>query len=449
MGQNVIEARREKSKQGFVYLGFFFLTILYILFNRYDYLVGPQKYFVQKILSIQNPSLYQRDILTMLQNETYYSFLAWPIAYLNRWVDLRWIFFAGHFVTTFFYLYGVYLLAKEIFKDSRVAFLGMLGVFVIKPVLIDASLYPTVFYHRYVSWALQIFSVIYFLRRSPLTSGLLLGLAFQATPYAAAHLVLIYAFVILVRWKEFNLKEVLKLAGSFLVTAVPMLFFRLSVSGDIPLIRPSEEWLSLLKLTTAIYCFPSALWRLENGQLNCFLMALVWPFLFLASFFKKYLRVEGVHKMIWSFMGALLFLFFLGTVFSEIWPVAFILQLQLFRAHRFFVLFSVLYFTHYLVNRFSEEKEWMGRLWLALILTAFIASKMILCVALAAADFLLNQGFFGKKLRFFFRSAILAVLGLLMVIPSGLQPSALDRLFHLDLFFAAASILTFSGVNNK
>ena len=443
MGPRLTEKRFEASGQGRVYLAFFVLTIFYILLNRYDYLVGPQKYFAQKILSIQNPSWYLRDILTVLQNETYYCFLAWPLAFLNKWIDLRWIFFVGHFVTTFFYLYAVYVLAKTIFEDSRIAFLSVMGVFVIKPVLIDASLYPTVFYHRYVSWALQIFSIIYFLRRSPLASGLLLGLGFNITPYAAAHLVLMYTFVILVRRKDFPFQEVLKLAGSFSVIAAPMLFFRLSTSGDIPVIKPPEEWLALLKLTTAIYCFPSALWQPENGQLACFLMALVWPFLFLASFLKKFLRVEGTHQMIGYLMGAVLFLFFLGTIFSEIWPVAAVLQLQLFRAHRFFVLFSILYFTHYLSSRYLEQEEWPARSWVAVIMTAFVASKMILCVALTAIDFILRSNWIGEKLKKTFQSAAITLLGIGALIPGRFQPSLVNRLFHLDGFFVAACVLTF------
>ena len=423
------------------------LTFLYILLNRYDFLAGPQKYFVLKILNIQNPLLFQKDILTSLSNQTYYTFLAWPFAWLASWIDLRWTFFIGHILTTFFYLYGVYRLGKTIFKDPQLAFLGVLGVFFIKPVLIDSSLYPTVFYHRNVSWVLQIFAILYFLNRRPVITGILLGLAFDVTPYAASHLALLFAFSIFFERKEFHFREIMQGGTVFLLTAAPMLLWRLLKSGDITLLIPPSVWLSLLKFTAAIYCFPSTLWQSQYGQRSTFLMALVWPFLYSAGFIRRFLSFDGIHKKIGLLMGGVVFLFALGTIFSELFPLAVVLQLQFFRAHRFFVLFSILYFVFYLLHRFREEARFIPRFFISVTLAAFLASKMILCTVLAAIDFLLSQSLL-KRIRPTLQITILFLLGCAAVIPSLKQPLLLNRLFHLNLFFPVACVLTLLFLKN-
>jgi len=431
------------DKRSHLFGGFLLLTALYILFNRYAFLVGPQKFFVQKILSLKNPLLFQRDILTTLQNETYYTFLAWPIAFLSRWLDLRWIFFVGHFITTFFYLYGVNALGQVLFKDSRVAFLATLGVFFIKPVLVDSSLYPTVFYHRNVSWVFQIFSMIAFLRKRPIASGVLLGLAFDATPYSATHLFLVFAVAVLLDRSFLGWQGLLKGSVGFLVTATPMVLWRLARSGDIPLGPPPSDWLLLLRKTASIYCFPSTFLKPEYGHLNTFLMALVWPFLFFASFFRKFLSWDGVHRTVGLWVIGIGFLFVLGTVFTELWPLSSVLQLQFFRAHRIFVLLTILYFSHYLSSRFMEETHWLPRLFVAVNLTAFLASKMILCAFLTFTDFLLHGQIFKGRLKSFIQGGWVVLLLVGAAIPSSLGPALLNRAFHLDGSFILAGGVTF------
>ncbi len=422
------------------FLFFSALTVLYILLNRYDYLIGPQKYFIQKILQVQDPSLYQRDVLTTLQNQTYYTFLAWPLAAAAHWIDLRWLFFIGHLLTTYFYLYGVFELGRFLFKNWEIAFLCVLGVFFIKPVLIDSSLYPTVFYHRNVSWALQIFSVLYFLKLRPVLSGLFLGLSFCITPYAAAHLVLIFAFVLLAQRDFLTFKQIFQGAVSFTVFALPMVVWRLAQSGDIPLLNPPVGWISLLKLTASIYCFPTSLLNPDNGQLTTFILALIWPLFFAASFLRGFLKREGIHQTVWLLMGGILFLFLLGTVFSEVLPVAAVIQLQFFRSHRFFVLLAILYFSHYLVRRFHEEGSWDGRIFVGALLAAFLSSKMILCTLLALID---N---FRKR---WIRTLALGGLMVMSLIPRPVQPALLDRLFHLDAAFLLACAGTWFFLNQR
>src|SRR3989338_6624626 len=94
---------------------FALMTVLYIIFNRYKFLEGPTREFTWKVLTVLDPGLFKHDVLATLSNDAYYTFLAWPLAFLNRWFSLYSIYFVGHCMSTFFYLYFVYRIGKNLF----------------------------------------------------------------------------------------------------------------------------------------------------------------------------------------------------------------------------------------------------------------------------------------------------------------------------------------------
>lgn len=422
---------------------FIFLVVafLYILFNRHGFIVSPDREFSWRVLSAGDPQLFQGDILTTLSNRIYYSFLAWPLAFLNRWFSLQGIFFTGHFITTFFYLYFVYRIGKTLFRDARIAFLVSLGVFVIKPVLVDASLYPTGFHHRNVAWVLQLLAIDLFLRRRLLSVAVAMGVAFLITPYAVAHLASMMAFALLFQWKTYEFRTLLKAVVIFFILITPMLAWRVRASG-LSLVSAGDEWWQFVRTYVPSYFFPSLLWRPENGGLNNFLMAFVWPFYFLASYAKRYVKPEHVHRTILLLMGGLLVLLFMGYFFAEVIHFIFIAQLMIFRAHRFFVLFSIIYFSYYLVMRFREEEALLPKLLIVVMAAAFLSSKMILCTSLLAADFCL-QFFKNKRLKNLLTGAGLIALSAILIVPEARQPHIVNRLFHLNLPFGAFWLATF------
>lgn len=421
---------------------FLFLTALYIFFNQYDFLLGPQKYLAIQILSVQNPALFLGSEIMRLQNEAFFSLLGWLLAFMNRWIDLDWLFFIGHFITTFFYLHGVFMLSKIIFKDEFAAFISVLALFVIKPVLIDASLYPTYFYHRNVALAFQIYAVCFFFLGRFRITGLLLGLAFNISAYATVHVIFILAFVSLIEFKKLPWNELIKGGLIFSIVASPTLIWRVAASESAPLGFVSQEWIYYLKETSAIYVFPSSLFNFkQGGGINTLLMAFVWPFFFLALFFKGCIHFNGIYQTVSSLMIGILVLFTVGTVFSELIPVSTVMQLMSFRAHRFFVLFSIIFFSFYLVKRFREENTLLFKALVTLMLVSFLSSKMILCTILLFADFLVLALNAKSKIRKVFLISVISFL-LLTTFVLQIHFPILERLFHLNFSFWIVSILS-------
>lgn len=434
---------QDRYKGWWEVLAFMFIACLYVLFNKHGFIVSPDREFAWKVLGVYDPSLFQKDVLTTLSNRVYYSFLAWPLAFLLRSFSLQWIFFVGHLVTTFFYLYFVYRIGKTIFKDGFVAFLVSLGVFVIKPVLVDASLYPTCFHHRNVSWVLQLLAIDLFLNRKLSWASFVIGIAFLITPYAVAHLTFMIVFVILFQWKQFSFRTLIRSAGIFLILISPMVAWRLRFS-DLSMVSAGDEWWQFVRTYVPSYFFPSTLWRPENGGMATLLMGFVWPFYFLASFVKGYVSYEKEeHRTVVLLMVGLLVLLFIGYFFAEVIPWVTVAQLMIFRSHRFFVLFSIIYFSFYLIMRFrDEQKSLPSKLLVGATAAAFLSSKMILCTALAAVDCLTWLMIRNEHMKKVIQIGVSVALGIAVVIPASLQPDLFNRLFHVDLPFGAFWLLT-------
>jgi hypothetical protein len=424
------------------------LTAFYILLNRYDFLVGPQGHFLAKIKSIQNPGLDQNDFFIHLSNRLHGTLPAWPLAYLSTCFDfdIPWLFLGGHFISTLFYLAGVFYISMTLFKDKPLAFFTVLAFFFIKPVLVDASLYPTYFYHRNIAWALQLFSIYFLFTRRLGWAGLLLGLSFDCSAYTGAHLLMLFGFALVCLFREYCWRDLLKGAVAFLTVASPILIWSLSAEEGASLRPAGEQWLSQLRVVAPGYLFPSMFLQPESGKITTVLMAFVWPFYYLASFLRGYVRWTGIHRLVGWMMVGVLVLFALGTLFSEVWPISAALKLMLFRSHKYFVLFAILYFMHYLASRYREESGAISRVFVVVVVVAFLSSKMILCTTLALVDAALQGVYARGGLR---RNCLIIVMGLMLVlalIPFSYQPPVLNRLFHLDIPFFAVCLLTAIGV---
>ena len=69
---------------------------------------------------------------------------------------------------------------------------------------------------------------------------------------------------------------------------------------------------------------------------------------------------------------AMTLLWLVGTIFSEIYPVAVVVQLQFFRSYVLFTLFAMLYFSNYFITQmYSSKTEWYHKLFMVALLILF------------------------------------------------------------------------------
>lgn len=231
-------------------------------------------------------------------------------------------FFLLYLVSIAATLAGAWRIGRH-FGGETAGWIAAAFAFPVKIGLAGEALYRVAFSHSHLASALTIWAIAWFLEGRRLLPLLVLSIgAYNHLLYSAYALVPL-TLVVLLEAREAGRRATLQRLAAAVLPLLPLAVSLLSQA------RPmTQEWFLLLRERSAHHSFPSHF----GGDLPdaAALLALA---VLAASGLDRERRLQlGV------FTGATALLFVLGTLFTELWPVKAMLQLQPHRAWRFLLL---------------------------------------------------------------------------------------------------------------
>lgn len=254
-------------------------------------------------------------------------------------VDIPIVFFGGYCVSIFLIFLGVYLFSRLLFDRREIAFLSLLFLLFSPRAFAGARALDYMFLTRGAVLPILLISIHLFVSKKYCLSFICLGIGFLIHPMTSIYVALMLTVASVIELKKIGVKKFLFSFVLLILFSSPMIIWKLLYSPpSLSFFYADPEWVRLLRLRSSHHLFPFS-WRWEFFLKAGLLVALF----FLAL---KYKPSEDYHRVVKHFVFAIFGMSVAGTIFSEIVPVAFVLNLQLLRSFVFFVYFVMVYFSN-------------------------------------------------------------------------------------------------------
>lgn len=351
-------------KEQYVSLGVIFIltAVSVFAFNPYEYGLSDHAITIPFLKSIANPSLYPNDYL-VAEKSYYYSYFWQALGFIGRYFPLNvpLLFFVLYYVSLFFFFWGIYLIAKLLWRRQEVAYLSLFFLLFFKPTLGGMSTFDRAFLTRVAVLPILVFAFYFFLRKKFLWSFVLQGVGFLIHPLSAAHMIAILFLASIIWMREMGLKKILVCWIILASLASPIFIWKIiSSPPSVSLLHANADWLELLRLRSADEIFPFSWPRVVFLEAGLVFLA------FLASW--KYKPQTQYHRIIIGATFLIIGFCILGTIFSEIYSFPLALNLQLFRSFQWLVYLAFIYFANY---AFQELRSGKGLYKLLAVFLAF------------------------------------------------------------------------------
>ncbi len=442
------------------------LLFLFLIFNAQSmYLIQMRSSVNSNFLPIlhfaKNPAAFQNDIMyqcTQFLFTLYYIIPGLLAHYLSNDV----IIYATLLLQNSLIFICLYWLAQELFDDRLtsvlsiiiVVFYGVTRFSLGSDVVFGANLFPGLF-----AIPLLLLAISFFLEDRFLLAGLITGLMFNFHGSHSLFVIVMFSVYFLFNFRSVGLVTIVKSLCLFALGALPLvliiLLSRQPATGQLPF----KEWLIHMYIRRGHHCFPS----MFVIKAKLFFTLTMLPIVF-SYIFNDRLETEK-RKKLFYLAGGVLLLFVIGTVFTELIPVAPIINLTLFRSSRFLVLVGIIIFADYFARVYQGENQAASLAVLLIVFTFFSQNQFILMVpALIYLVFYeLNRKFKWLTEKKYYHWLILfllvavfetgvillkdlfPVLTLLQRNPTGLYLALLS----MALFFASDSVKVFLPYKNQ
>lgn len=300
--------------------------------NQYHYGMWNQFISIPWLMDLMNPELFPGDFLVD-QREASPSFFLSIIALVMRLsgADSAQAHFGIYLVFLILTLFSFYRLALSFFKDRRAGILSAVMLAFAFPAIGDVQIWDSLLMERTIALPLLIFSMAYMLEAKWWPMLALQGLAFLVHPLSALYLIFISGLVIL--FVEGWSWRILGYAALILVLCAPVLYLRVQGSSGDSMWSFSEQWMEVMRLRNGHHAFPSAypllIWLKSAAFVGLFLLLLrfgSWK--------------ERQRKTLKAFAWGMLVMLFLGVLFTEVFPLRIVIQLQFFRSFLFLIILT-------------------------------------------------------------------------------------------------------------
>ncbi len=310
--------------------------------NQYHYGMWNQFISLPWLNAIIDPTLYQNDML-VAQHRNSPTFFLYALAELLPFFaqNMSLMFFSIYTITLLFTIYSFYRLGEGMFGDKRSGILAVVLLSFAFPVIGDVSLWDSLLMERTIALPFLLISIYSSYSKKYWLTIVLQAVAFNIHPLSAAYVIAATWFAVLIA--EGFKREYFLFAAALLFLVSPALYLRFSVPAE-PGADLSATWMEAMRLRNGHHTFPS-----EFPPLIFFksiLIGLSFFFLVIKGGFKKVQR-----NYLLAFGAFILFMLALGTVFTELYPVKLIIQLQFYRAYLFLVILTIVLWVGLIISR--------------------------------------------------------------------------------------------------
>lgn len=321
-----------------------FLTVVSVLsINQYQYGTGDQSITIPFLKQSVHPELFPDDYL-LSQRPYYYTYLWDGLGVLSRVFDSHTpiMFFVVYFISLYASFLAIGLIAKLLFRKWEVVFLSLFFFLFSRGSLAGVATLDRELATRTVALPILLFAIYFYFKRQYYWSFVLQGIGFLIHPMTAAYVSVIILFASVADLKRIGFGKLLSCYAILVILASPILIWKLLHSPQsLGLISADLGWVELLKLRSAHHIFPFS-WGLDT-----ILPAVLLSAVFFISWRHK--PEWEHHRIVIAVTGTILLLCVIGVLFSEMVPVAVVLNLQPLRSFQFLIFIAMIYFANFYV----------------------------------------------------------------------------------------------------
>ncbi len=230
------------------------ITIVSVLLRGYKYRITFMLPYSYQYL---DPVLFSRDIAFFSYDLNFFFLMN---AYLSRLISWETLFFAGYVVSSLLLIFGVYYLAKVLFKDYKVGVVAVLLVIFAKPAVSAMTTVWTYYYYKDLAMGIILISLAFFFQKKYILSSVLLGLASLLHILFSLYFVAFYGIYFMWNYVRLSREMKLKMIAGFgillLFLAAPA-YLILSSEETGNSVEEFDQWLGILKMRSFDHFFPS------------------------------------------------------------------------------------------------------------------------------------------------------------------------------------------------
>ncbi len=328
------------------------LAVAQMAWAGYSLGVGNQAIQIAFLKHWANPALFATDEMVRQTLPLYPSYFFRLLAPLLHVVALEPLYFTLQLLTTFLTLAMVYLLGRRIFR-SHASALAAVAMVVAghHRALAGDTLYSNGFTHTYAALPLALAALALAYRRHMLWAFALAGVLFNLHALTGAYVLLMLAAAIVADLRSMPFSSWMRRASLCAILAgtlaLPTLLQMATQHQTF-----DTSWINLMRIRSAEHSFPATWWTVGNPDLPRFALLLA---LFVMSWSFGALRQTSndrrrILTMTQAMTAAVLALFAVGYIFTEIFPTPLIIRLQPFRASRLLLVLFLISIAHAAVN---------------------------------------------------------------------------------------------------
>lgn len=312
--------------------------------NQYHYGMWNQFISLPWLYEIINPELYQNDFLVdqHVNSPTFFLYgLAELLPLFGQNIAL--MFFIIYALTLVLTVYSFYRLAQGMFSDKRSGVLAVVLLAFAFPVIGDVSLWDSLLMERTIALPFLLVSIYSSYTKKYWLTIVLQAIAFNIHPLSAAYIIAATWFGVLIA--EGFKKEYFMFGAALLVLVSPALYLRFTSPGEAAASADlAATWMEVMRLRNGHHTFPSEFPPMIF--VKSLLIAFSFFFLVVKGGFKK-----AQQNYLLGFGAIILLMLALGTVFTELYPVKLIIQLQFYRAYLFLVILTIVLWAGLIITR--------------------------------------------------------------------------------------------------
>lgn len=374
------------------------ITCFHLLLNGYEFAMGDQDIQIPLIKKILNPKLYHNDMLFSTVSG-YVSYFPQIIAFLvSLFGNLKIIFFTLYFLSVAIIYSALFLIGKELI-NSKAAILFCSFFLFHNLVLGGSEILFSRLYPAQIATPITLLSILFYLKNRKIGSFVLLGICFNLHVLLAAYVVffqginLIYNFLLK---REKGITLLFCLLG-FIICALPSIF---KIFQNLEPITNFEASIELFRIQGAHHSFPSY-WSIIK-------LLSYFTFILIGVFAYRETKIIYNHlKIFLNFCYSILFLCFVGVIFTEIIPSVTIIKAQLFRSTSYLTIFLLLFISSYITENWKVETK--SKSLLILISFLFILPMSLHTSFIAIVLYFLSSKFNNSKIVEFEKNFIIFI----------------------------------------